>query len=138
MIKVAEQSQKLTYADLTQKQINALSLFVNPEVDTITEIADKAGVSRQTIYSWMDNEDFKYALNEKIDKYTDSQTASVWKSLIAQARKGNVQAIKLFFEMKDQYRDRKEITGAEGGAIEIDAKTELADRISKLATEEKE
>ena len=132
---MADNSQKMTYDDLTQKQINALALFVNPTIDSITEIAEKAGVSRQTIYSWMDNTEFKEALNKKIDQYTDSQTSSVWKSLIAQAKQGNVQAIKLFFEMRGKYRDRKEISGPGGEPIEIrqSAREKVASRINSIA-----
>jgi predicted DNA-binding protein YlxM (UPF0122 family) len=133
---MGDNKQNLTYDNLSKKQLNAISYFVNPEIDSITKIAERAGVSRQTIYDWMDDEEFKQVLNKKIDKYVDSQTAHVWKSLIAQAKQGNVQAAKLFFEMQGKYRDRKEISGPDGEPIEINAKEELAKAINRVAERE--
>ena len=128
-------TQKVTYSDLTKKQINAIDLFVNPKVTSITEIADKAGVARKTIYTWLDDEKFNEVLNEKIDKFVNSQTAGVWKSLIANAIDGDTRAIKLFFEMQGKYKDRKEITGKNGGAIEIEqsAREKVESRINSIA-----
>jgi len=129
---VGNDKQKLTYDELTKKQINAISLFVNPNIDTITEIADRAGVSRQTIYAWLDDSTFNEVLNKKIDKMVNSQTASVWKSLIKEAVQGDVRAIKLFFEMQGKYKDRKEITGKDGQPIQ----TEQSFDLSNLSDEE--
>jgi len=128
-------TQKVTYSDLTKKQINAIDLFVNPKVTSITETADKAGVARKTIYTWLDDENFNEVLNEKIDKFVNSQTAGVWKSLIANAIDGDTRAIKLFFEMQGKYKDRKEITGKNGGAIEIEqsAREKVESRINSIA-----
>jgi len=126
---------KAEYKNLNQKQILALSLFLDPSIHSITELAEKADVSRVTIYNWMDDEEFAEILNKKIDQYTNSQTANVWKSLIMQALDGNVQAIKLFFEMKNKYRDRKEISGPGGEPIEFrnSARQKVESRIDSIA-----
>lgn len=123
----SKDKQNLTYDSLTKKQINAISYFINPKINSITKIAEKAGVSRQTIYDWMDDEEFKQVLDKKIDQYVNSQTANVWKSLIEQARNGSVPAIKLFFEMEGKYKERKEITGKDGGPIETKQEYDLSD-----------
>jgi len=130
---MADSKQNTTYTNLTKRQINALPYFVNPEIRTITEIADKADVCRSTIYDWLDDDNFKKAVDHKIENYTDSQTANMWKSLIREGLDGDVRAIKLFFELKNKYKDRKEITGKDGGPIEIDAKNELAAAINRIA-----
>lgn len=117
---MANKGQNHTYANLTKKQINALPLFVDPSITSITKIAEELGVARSTIYSWLDDEEFKTAVDKKIEKYTDSQEAHIWKSLINKAKDGNVRAIKLYFEMKNKYKDRKEITGKDGEPIEVE------------------
>lgn len=103
---MADDKQNTTKSNLTKKQINALSLFVDPSISTITEIADKARVCRSTIYDWLDDDDFTKALDEKIDKYTDSEVANIWKALINKAMNGDTQAIKLYFEMKNKYKQQ--------------------------------
>lgn len=106
MSKVADNSQKVTKSNLTKKQINALANFVDPSIGTITEVAEKSGVSRKTIYCWLDDDEFTKALDEKINKYTDSEVANIWKALISKAMNGDTQAIKLYFEMKNKYKQQ--------------------------------
>jgi hypothetical protein len=62
-------------------------------------------------------------LNSQIDKYTDSEIAEVWKALVTKAKRGDISAIKLFFEMKGMYLEKKkfELTGKNGGPIQTEA-----------------
>jgi len=117
---LTSKKQKTTYANLTKKQMTALPMFVDPSITSIKAIAEKCGVARSTIYDWLDDEEFKKAVDRKIDSYTDSQEANIWKSLIKRAKDGNVRAIKLYFEMKNKYKDRKEVTGNNGEPIEVE------------------
>lgn len=132
--------QELTFAKLTKKQINTLDLFINPKISSITEIARRSEVSRGTIYNWLDDDNFQRALDKKIDQYVNSQTSAIWKSLIREAKNGDTRAIKLFFEMQGKYKDRKEITGKDGGAIKFEesAKEKVKSTIDSIAAREAE
>ena len=110
----------------------AAEMLANPEVKTNKEIYESLDIPKSTFYDWKDRQEFIDMVNEKVDKYTDQALPDVWESLIEQATSGSVQAQKLYFEMKDKYRDRKEISGPDGGAIETKQEYDL----SNLSDEE--
>lgn len=119
----------------------ATEMLADPNITTDQEIIDSIDVSRGTFYRWKNDQDFIDLVNSKIDKYTDRETAKVWEALMKKAEDGDTRAIKLFFEMKNQYRDRKEITGEDGGPIEYEesAKEKVQSTIDSIASrEEKE
>lgn len=87
---------------LTPKQRRMAEALINPEFDgTITELCEQMGVPRRTYYNWLDNPAFQEYMSSLIDKYADSELANVWKSLIEQCNRGNIKAIKLYFERRD-------------------------------------
>lgn len=59
----------------------------------------EAGVSRKAFYQWMKNPHYIDYINSRLALYTNAELAGVWKALIAQCKRGNIQAIKLYFEM---------------------------------------
>jgi len=82
-------------------------------------------------------------LNSRLDLYTDGEVADVWRSLINQAKRGSYQHTKLFFEMKQLYVEKKEVTGKDGGPIQTHAEIDLSGltleelrNLAKLGTEE--
>lgn len=84
-------------------------LLLNPEDRrTKTEKMEEVGVSRKAFYSWMKDKRFVDYLNRQLDQYTDGELAEVWKALINQCKRGNIQAIKLFFEMKELHPSVKD------------------------------
>ncbi|MGF7057200.1 phBC6A51 family helix-turn-helix protein [Brassicibacter mesophilus] len=50
---------------LDQQKILAIQLLVDGELSR-TDIAKKVGVSRQALYNWLDNDEFKAELNRRI------------------------------------------------------------------------
>lgn len=87
-------------------------MLANPDENlTKCEIAEKCKIARATLYKWLRDADFVDYLNKLIDDYTDSQTAEMWKALCNRAKKGDVQAIKLFFELKGKYKNQVEMSG---------------------------
>lgn len=84
------------------KQIAIVEMLLNPEDrrskgDKLKE----AGVPHRTFYNWMKDKRFIDYMNSKLDLYTDGELSDIWKALINQCKRGNIQAIKLFFEMKE-------------------------------------
>ncbi len=92
----------------SQKQVAIAEMLLNPEDRrTKKEKMEEVGVPHRTFYKWMKDKRFIDYMNSKLGQYTDGELAEVWKALIAQCKRGNIQAIKLYFEMKEIHPDIK-------------------------------
>ena len=81
----------------------AAELLANPDFSgTKEEIARETGVSRATLYRWLRNPDFVALVNQLVAQYADAELAMVWKSLCKQIQAGNLQAIRLYFELRER------------------------------------
>ena len=99
---------------LTVKQKKLAELLANPDfTGSITELCQECGVARSTYYKWLDNPEFTQYVNSLISKFTDSELSTVWKALIRRCSIGDVQAIKLYFEM------RKELSSKDESGVQI-------------------
>lgn len=97
----------------------AAELLANPDFSgTKEEIAREAGVSRATLYRWLRNPDFVALVNQLVAQYADAELAMVWKSLCKQIKAGNLQAIRLYFELRERSKQT--------------ASNQLQDQTSKL------
>jgi hypothetical protein len=91
------------------KQIKMAELLLNPEDRrTKQEKCKEVGITPKTLWKWMKDKRYVEYVNSQLDQYTNSELAEVWKALINQCKRGNVQAIKLFFEMKELHPSVKE------------------------------
>jgi predicted transcriptional regulator len=97
---------------LSFEQIKLCNMLADPEerVMTKSDIAKKIGVTRRTIYNWLEREDVWAYRDALIDYYTDGEYGTAWKSLIKSVKKGNVTAIKLYFELKQRYVPPHQVT----------------------------
>jgi len=111
----------------------AAEMLADPTIKTKKEIHESLPISEATLYSWLKEQEFIDMVNNKVDKYTDRELPEVWSALVKEAKSGNTNAIKLYFEMKNKYKDRKELSGPDGGAIQVDAKSELKKAIDRIA-----
>lgn len=101
-------AQNGTDREPTARQKKVAEMLINPEFQgSITELCSEANVPRRTFYNWRDDPVFCNYLDGLIDKYTDSELAGVWKALIKQCLGGNVQAIRLFFELKGKFSQQQ-------------------------------
>lgn len=109
-------AQNGTKYELKPKQRKLAEALVNPENDkTVTEICAELKIPRRTYYNWLDNEDFNGYMRYLIDKYAESELAGVWKSLIDEAKDRNVNAIKLYFEMRKMLPNKNDGADNEEG-----------------------
>ncbi|MCI1930279.1 MAG: phBC6A51 family helix-turn-helix protein [Clostridia bacterium] len=94
-----------TEKKINSKQKKTAEILVGDSFNTdLTNICETAGISLNTLYQWLGTEEFRKYLDCLVDKVTIGEVASVWKSLLEQCIKGNVQAIKLYFELKNKYK----------------------------------
>lgn len=104
---MAEKGKKIP--DATKEK--AAEMCANPEYSTDREIIKSLPVSERTFYRWKNDQEFIDMVNRKVDKYTDRELPEVWDALLKQAKKGNTKAIKLYFELKDKYKQTHKIEG---------------------------
>ena len=115
MEKVATKSDKLP---INNKKKKMAEMLANPEFNgTITELCEKIDVARSTFYKWLEDEKFVGYVNSLIDKFTDSELSAMWRALIARAKTGDVQAIKLYFELKGKYKTSVDLNAS--GVVQI-------------------
>ena len=111
----------------TGKKMLMAKRLADPEFQgTITELCLQVGVARTTFYDWIGDPDFRAYVDELIDKYTDSELSRVWKALMKLIDRGDIQAIKLYFELKGKYKDtigRSNTKKQEGNLLQILAGT---------------
>lgn len=88
---------------LDMKMVVAAECLANPAFGgTKDDIANMAGVSRSTLYRWFRNDEFIELVNSLINKYVTAEAGMVWKALLKECSSGNIQAIRLYFEMKEK------------------------------------
>lgn len=88
---------------LNKKQIQLAEMLANPDFcGTVTQLCEQCGVARSTFYRWLDQPEFRAYLDGLISKYADSELAAVWKALLRRCGCGDIQAIKLYFELRER------------------------------------
>lgn len=86
------------------KQIQMAELLINPEDRrTKKEKCADVGLTPKTLCSWLKDDRFVEYLRDRIELYTNAELPEIWRSLIAQCKRGNVAAMKLFFMLKNLY-----------------------------------
>ena len=99
-------SQNVTNSENTvmdARMVMAAELLANPDFSgTKSDIAEKAGVTPRTLYRWLRNQDFVALVNSLVSQYADAELAIVWKALCRKIQDGDMQAIRLYFELRER------------------------------------
>jgi hypothetical protein len=113
------------YPKVKGKKRKIAERLASPDFDgNIKSLCDEMGVARSTLYRWYDDADFMGYVDWLIEKYTDSELANAWRALVKKANTGNVEALKLFFELKGKYKQEIAI---DGGVVFISGEDEILD-----------
>lgn len=87
------------------QQLKALMLLA--DIDralTITDVCRAVGIDRTTFYKWLRKQEFRAYMNYLIDIETEACLRDAFAALKRQMKRGDVQAIKLYLELKDRFR----------------------------------
>lgn len=95
---------------LSVKQTKVAQYFADPTKKSVAEIAKLCGISTSTLYKWLKTPQFREYVQSIINTFSDGELSNVWKALIEKCLKGDVPAIKLFFELKSKYGDSSQST----------------------------
>ncbi|WP_419505184.1 phBC6A51 family helix-turn-helix protein [Allofournierella sp.] len=88
---------------LTAKQRKIAETLVNPDFSgTVTSLCAQYNVARSTLYRWLEKAEFRNYLEGLVNQYANSELATVWKALIRRCAIGDVQAIRLYFDLRDR------------------------------------
>lgn len=116
---------------LTRQQLRAAEMLANPDfTGTVTSLCEEIGVARSTFYKWLGNGEFRRHVDDLIGKYTDSELSRVWKALMRCIDAGDLQAIRLYFDLKGKYGLTGAVRTEEGSS---DGGTTLAAALDRQA-----
>lgn len=112
VVKLENKLIKSDEIEIRGKKLKMAEMLANPEfTGTNKELYETVGISHQTFYKWI-KEDAVIAHAEMlINKYTDAELSAVWKALLLKCKSGDVQAIKLYFELKGKYNQAMKLSG---------------------------
>lgn len=101
---MAERLMKADKTKITGKKLKMAEMLANPEfTGTNKDLYQAVGISHDTFYKWIKDRNIIAYAEKLIDRYTDSELGPVWKALLKKCREGDIQAIKLYFELKGKY-----------------------------------
>lgn len=100
------------------KQVALVDLLMDIENPMTNEaMCKEVDITPKTYWLWRKDENFIDYINKSLEWLAKSRKGEVWNSLVCKSVGGDVSAMKLFFEMTGDYKDRKELSGADGKAI---------------------
>jgi len=86
------------------KQVEAVKLMVDLEVRyTKTEVCQRVGVTRETLYNWLSNENFKQYFREMLHLESEPYLMDAFRCLTKAMKRGNVPAAMKFLELKKMF-----------------------------------
>ncbi|HIW47880.1 MAG TPA: hypothetical protein H9687_01195 [Firmicutes bacterium] len=88
---------------INPKQRKLAQTLLGQEFDGDLEAAcAQTGIGMGVLYKWLGEEPFRKYLQEQMEKRTYGEMPAVWRALMQQCVKGNVTAIKLYFELQNR------------------------------------
>ena len=101
---------------------------------SISALCKKLALPRRTFYHWLEDPNFKQRWNTLHREMIAQHLPSVTSALIFQAQQGAISAARLIYEVAGELKTRLEVTGENGGPIEISgARERIARRLDELA-----
>ena len=105
---------KISIKKLTKKQKTVADALTDISYDgTLEDICCQYDITTDTLYTWLAEDIFRKYMDLILNGKTFSAMTGVWKSLLNQCAEGNIQAIKLYFELKGKYKNEKSMTVGE-------------------------
>ena len=102
---------------MTKKQKKVADALTNIESNgSLDDICEEYAISRETLYQWLSEDLFRKYMDMVLNGKTFTAMTEVWRSLLNQCGEGNIQAIKLYFELNGKYKGEK-------GSIKAEAKS---------------
>ncbi len=99
-----DEKRKVSRASKLKRQKEFADLMLRRDFDgDIERLCDDYGVSKAEFNKWLEEERFKDIIEKSLEKHNYEEIAVVWKALINLCEKGNIQAIKFYFALREKY-----------------------------------
>jgi hypothetical protein len=106
---------------LSPQQIACIILMINPgDRRTKEEKLAEINVPMSTYYHWMRNKDFYAEWQLQMANIMQIEEPEVFAVLAKKIKEGDPSAMKLYYEITGKTGRRMEVTGANGGPIEVE------------------
>jgi len=118
----------------TRRQLLALDCLVDRRPDeTLTEVGKRAGISRVTLYRYLNDPEFHREYRARVAAELTSQRSRMANALIkggVTPGPGQASLQKIYWTMLGELRDTLEVTGKDGGPIDINVQPIPLDKLS--------
>lgn len=75
-------AQNGTKTELTGKKLKVAEGLASPEFDgNISRLLEEYGVPRRSFYNWWSDDNYVQAVNNLIERHTDTELGRVWQTL---------------------------------------------------------
>lgn len=105
------------------RQLQFIDWLANTKYDrkppTQELLAKQMGVTSRTLRRWKGKPEVQQAVRERTRELLGDDLPEIYGALRREAAKGSFQHIKLAMEMLGEYVERKEITGKDGGPVQV-------------------
>jgi len=99
----------VTKTTFTAKQYKYIEILADPaEKRDQKAIAKGLGVTRKTLYEWRKLEGFWEEVGKLVQDGTAQRMSRVWDKLLNQCERGNVQAMRLLFQLRGELVEKQE------------------------------
>ncbi len=99
--------------ELNQRQINFIAEYCNldypPEDMTIQSVCRRAGIHRDTFYSWRKDPDFMKEMNKKLGEIYSLHGNMARGVIVDRMAKGDLHAVKLYLEHGEKWIPKSEV-----------------------------
>ncbi len=113
-------SNKVTTRDLTPRQVKAAVLEASPESWELTqsEKAKQLKIAHTTLGRWQKLPVYREYVGQLIKQHAERMLPYAWHCL-KERMKVDTQALKLYFTVMGEYKQRHEVTGEGGGPVRL-------------------
>lgn len=102
-------------------QYEMAKLIINPEDRrSMKDKCESIKLPERTFYNWWAKKEYRQYCVSLMEKYGDIEEINAYRALNLQIKRGNVQAIKVFFELRGKLGKRLELSGPGGTPIQTD------------------
>lgn len=105
-------SRKVKKKGLSKKQLKAIEMLIDIEKDyTKRDIASLLKIDESTLYKWFKKEEFIEELNRQSEEFFKRSKNLVNKALLKKILKGDVSAMRLYYEKENEFIQKHQFTG---------------------------
>ena len=95
---------------LTEKQVQAAeALATRLPYESLGEVCKRAGVSLPTLWRYRQKEEFRQAVDERIQDVTWAERGPILHALTNKAKEGDVQAVRLLMQWRGELVEKSQV-----------------------------